>query len=67
MPLGAHGALDEIEPWSMQADMSEKEKAYGTEAICEENDKEIHGSTSVSEWASVVGFVFRLCSPSDVF
>ena len=63
MPLGAYGALDEIEPWSMHSEMSEKEKAYGTEAICEEDDKEIYGSKSLSEWASIVGFVFRVCFP----
>ena len=49
MPLGAYGALDEIEHWSMQGDMSEKEKAYGAEATREENEKGIYGAKSVLE------------------
>ena len=49
MPLGAHGALDEIEPWSMQGDMSEKEKAYGTEALCEKDEKQIYGANPALE------------------
>ena len=47
MPFGAYGALDEIEPGTMNGEMSEKEKAYGTEESCEENEKEIYGSESV--------------------
>ena len=43
MPLGAYGALGEIEPWPMQGDMSEKEKAYGTEAICEKDENKSMG------------------------
>ena len=49
MPFGAYGALDAIEPETMHGEMSEKEKAYGTEEICEENEKETYGSKSVWE------------------
>ena len=60
MPFGAYGALDAIEPETMHGEMSEKEKAYGTEEICEEDEKETYGSKTVWEQVTIVGIVSRL-------
>ena len=37
--------------------MSEKEKAYGTEESCEENEKEIYGSKSVWKYSSLCIYI----------